>query len=207
MGRRSDMLSRRDLVGKIAAGAAAVCASGALARVAFGSTGRTRGNSAAGESSNSTGPVGAQSLPVGAQSVVDAEPPATLSAPVPWDILRPLGVGSPVAHGWRVASLTGAVDGSCVLTLQNERGRLHRIHICRNDGHPQGLVYTDQFDLVAMNGGQGDLPTEEGLAQAVAEVAHVLARNGRRAPEIVTALLSQAERVRRFSGPDDRRLR
>ena len=92
---------------------------------------------------------------------------------------RAAGLGATVAHGWRVAGLSGVVDGSCVLTLQNERGRSHRIHLCRNDGRPQGLVYTESRRLVVMNGGQGDLPTEEGLAQAVAEVAHVLAANER----------------------------
>ena len=60
-----------------------------------------------------------------------------------------------------------------------------------------------------MNGGAGDLPTDESFAQAVAELAHVLASNeGQRGVEpVVTALLPQAERVRLFSGSADRRLR
>jgi hypothetical protein len=132
---------------------------------------------------------------------------ATLSAPAPWEVLRPLALGSVVAHGWRVAGFTGAVDGSCVLTLQNEKGRAHRIHLTRNDGAPQGIVYTKDFDLVVMNGGKGDLPTDEGFAQAVAEVAHVLAANESSHGSIVTALLPQAERVRRFAGMADARLR
>ena len=83
------------------------------------------------------------------------------------------------------------------------------MHLCRNDGRPQGLVFTKQFDLIVMNEGEGDLPTEESLAQAVAELAHVLAanENDRRHESVVTALLPQAERVRMFAGPDDRRLR
>ena len=107
-----------------------------------------------------------------------------------------------VVRGWHVAGLTGVVNGSCVLTLENERGRAHRVHLCRNDGRPHGLVYTKRVDLVVMNGGQGDLPTEEGLAQAVAEVAHVLAanENQRRLEPVVTALLPQTERVQRFAG-------
>ena len=118
-------------------------------------------------------------------------------------------LGSEAAHGWRVAELTGVVDGTCVLTLRNERGRTHRVHLCRNAGRPQGLVYTERFDLVVMNGGQGDLPTEEGLAQAVAEVSHVLAANEHdwRKEPLVAALLPQEERVRRFTGSMDRRLR
>jgi len=129
-----------------------------------------------------------------------------VSAPAPWALLRPLALGSVVAHGWRVAELRGAVDGVCVLTLRNERGRTHRVHLCRNDGRPQGLVYTERLDLVVMNGGQGDLPTEEGMAQAVAEVAHVLAANERRL-DLAMELLPQRERERLFAGPEDRRLR
>ena len=64
-----------------------------------------------------------------------------------------------------------------MLTLANQRGRTQRVHVCRNDGRPQGLVYTKRLDLVVMNGGGADLPTEESFAQAVAEVAHVLAAN------------------------------
>jgi protein-L-isoaspartate O-methyltransferase len=101
------------------------------------------------------------------------------------------------------------MDASCVLTLRNERGREHRVHICRNDGRPQGLVYTKRFDLVVMNGGQGDLPTEEGLAQAVAKVGRVVAVNERQRQQqaLVADLLPHAERLRQFAGSVDRRLR
>jgi hypothetical protein len=200
------MLSRRDLVGKIAAGTAAVCAVG-VARAGFAST-RKEANASDG--------AGIPSLPAtvvppaeAKQSVVDSGPPETLSAPAPWDLLRPLALGSAVAHGWSVAGLTGAVDGSCVLTLRNERGREHRVHVCRNDGSPQGIVYTNRLDLIVMNGGQGDQPTDESFAQAVAEVGHVLAANERKlgSAPVVASLMPHAERVRAFSGPEDRRLR
>jgi hypothetical protein len=137
---------------------------------------------------------------------VDAGIPETLSARAPWELLHPLTMGSVVAQGWRVAGLTGAVDGTCVLTLENERGRAHRIHLCRNAGNPQGIVYTGRFDLVVMNGGQGDLATEESFAQAVAEVAHVLSANERRQATVVASLMPYDERLRRFTGAD-RRLR
>lgn len=194
------MLSRRDLVGKIAASAAVLWAAG-TARASLKPTG-------AGAASGSDGSVA--SVPHGTgprPAVVDSGQPETASAPAPWELLHPLAMGSVVAHGWRVAGLSGAVDGSCVLTLENERGHSHRIHLCRNDGRPQGLVYTDRFDLLVMNGGQGDLRTEEGFAQAVATVAHVLSANetGRRA-EVVASLMPHEERLRRFTGAD-RRLR
>ncbi len=193
------MLSRRDLVGKLAAGTAIV-GTGLVARSSFGAvkpaadTGRVDG---------STEALASSPEPASDGNHTDA----AASAAAPWELVRPLAMGAMVAHGWRVAGLTGVADGSCVLTLENERGRSHRVHICRNDGTPRGLVYTDRFDLVAMNGGQGDLPTEETFGLAVAEVAHVIAGNERRHAEIATALLPQTERVRLFSADGDRRLR
>jgi hypothetical protein len=185
-------LSRRAFVGKVAAGAAVAVVAGVGSAKAL----PTRGQSAEG---SGAGPqVGEAPVPE-AQSQRVSEGAPDLGGPPPWELLRPLALGAVVSHGWRVAGLTGVVDGSCVLTLQNERGRSHRIHVCRNDGRPQGLVYTNGLDLVVMNGGQGDLPTEEGLAQAVAEVAHVLAANERRHENLVTALLPQAERVKLFT--------
>ena len=198
------MLSRRDLVGKFGAGVAALCVAGA-ARAGFASVGSKTnapgGGTPAGDplfqpGPTSTGPQSAR------PQVVDAGPPATLAAPAPWELVRPLAMGSVVAHGWRVAGLTGAVDGSCVLTLQNERGRAHRVHLCRNDGTSAGPgVHEAASTCVVMNGGQGDLPTEEGFAQAVAEVAHVLAANEQRHGQpVVAALLPHAERLRRSRG-------
>jgi hypothetical protein len=133
-----------------------------------------------------------------AQRVVDTESPATQSAPGPWELLSPLTAGATVAHGWRVTQLSAVTNGSCVLTLENARGRSHRVHLCGNDGQPQGVVFTNHLDLLVMNGGKGDLPTEEGFAQAVAEVAHLLATNERTQPEVVASLLPHAERVNRF---------
>jgi hypothetical protein len=185
-------LSRRAFVGKLAAGTAAACVAGIGTAQAIA----TRRESSA-ESGDGQGHVALDPPPAhGAPQIVETSEPAS---PPPWEILHPLALGSAVAHGWSVAGLTGVADGSCVLTLQNPRGRAHRVHLCRNDGRPQGLVHTKQLDLVVMNGGQGDLPTEEGLAQAVAAVAHVLAANeGRHAP-LAATLLPQAERTERFA--------
>ena len=193
------MLSRRDLVGKIAASGAVLLAAGAAsASLAPVSTGT--------DTEAGSGGV-ASALPPGQKSrpAVDGDIPQTATAPAPWELIRPLAMGSTVAHGWKVAGLSGAVDGSCVLTLQNERGRSHRVHLCRNAGNPQGLVFTDKVDLIVMNGGQGDLATDESFAQAVAKVAHVLAANEGR-HEVVASLMPHDERLRRFTGAD-RRLR
>jgi hypothetical protein len=63
------------------------------------------------------------------------------------------------------------------------------------------MVYTRRFDLLVMNGGAGEMPTEEGLAQAVAAVAHVVAANeaAEHSEQLASALLPQAERVVRYS--------
>ena len=182
------MLSRRTFVGKLAASAAVACAAGVSAAQAKTSRENSHAPSRAGSGDSQLAP-----------------PPAPVtsevSVPAPWELLRPLALGSVVSHGWSLAGLTGAADGSCVVTLRNERGRTHRVHVCRNDGRPQGMVYTRQFDLVVMNGGGGDLPTDEGLAQAVADVAHALAANehGPQHEPVVTALLPHAKRVERFA--------
>jgi len=179
-------LSRRTFVGRVAAGAA----------VAIAASGVKRAEASA-QHPQATLPSGAPgaALPEALPEVAAQAP----SAPPPWQMLQPLKVGAAVAAGWQVSELSEIQYGSCVLTLANERGRSHRIHLCRNDGRPQGLVHTERVDLVVMNGGQGDLPTEEGFAQAVAEVAHVLARNEGRHGEIVTALLPQSERTELFA--------
>ena len=56
-----------------------------------------------------------------------------------------VGAGAPARRGRRARARLAArrlsaqcEDGSCVATLQNARGRAHRVHLCRNDGHPAG---------------------------------------------------------------------
>jgi hypothetical protein len=125
------------------------------------------------------------------------------------DLLRPLALGAVVAHGWSLADLSAPADGACVLTLQNQRGRAQRVHVCRNDGRPQGLVYTSRFDLVVMNGGQGDLGTEENMAQALAAISHVLAANeadSKNRP-VIAALKPHTERLQQFADANQWTLR
>src|SRR5438552_2934235 len=185
------MLSRRELIGKAAVGAAAAVAVSAAR----------------------TGVVSARAVPAatndpahggeGRNAVLPpADPPpaaSVASSPPPWELLSPLGAGSVVGHGWRLVGLGPVQHGSCVVTLQNARGRSHRVHLCRNDGNPQGIIHTPRVDLVVMNEGYGDLPTEERLAQAVAALAHVIATNEAMVPDGVAELLPHAERLRRFA--------
>ena len=188
------MLSRRELIGKAAVGAAAavaVSATGvAAARALHGATDDPTGGPADDRDGRNAVPPRAEPPPADS---------AAISAPPPWDLLSPLVAGSVVGHGWRLVDLGPVQDGSCVVTLQNRRGRAHRVHLCRNDGKPQGIIYTRRVDLVVMNEGYGDLPTEERLAQAVAKLAHVIAANEARVPDRVAELLPHAERLRRFA--------
>ncbi len=181
------MLSRRALIGKAAVGAAAALAAGA-AGTAVASVRRSHG--ANGDAADE-------------RDAKDA--PETFEAaasPPPWALVKPLAAGSVIAHGWRLTELGPVEHGASVATLANERGRSQRVHLCRNDGAPQGIVYTRRVDLVVMNEGYGDLPTDEGLAQAVAELAHVIAANEAAADGCLTELVPHAERVRRFASVD-----
>ena len=182
-------LSRRAFVGKLAAGAAVAAASGAVAQAV--------------SAREQLAPTAGDSRPGREPAPADwAAPSAAIDAPPPWELLRPLRVGAAVSGGWHVAELSGVHAGTCVLTLANERGRTQRIHVCANAGQPQGVVHTERVDLVVMNGGQGDLPTEEGFAQAVAAVAHVIAANERGASAVVSGLMAHAERVQQFAAAE-----
>jgi hypothetical protein len=204
------MLSRRELIGKTVVGAGATALALGVGRTAVASTGdaQTAAGKLPGDPSGRLPDEPSVKLPSDPLVVFPedhlareaAAPADSVATPPPWELVSPLATGSTVAHGWRLANLGPVRDGSCVATLQNVRGRSHRIHLCRNDGHPQGLVYTRRVDLVVMNEGHGDLPTEENLAQAVAELAHAVAANERRVPgHLFTELLPHAERLRRFA--------
>src|SRR5262249_40761616 len=198
------MLSRREMVGKLAAGAAvAWAASAGRVGAAVRQHGANPQIDPQAASLSSKAPEAPLAVQQTSAPIAEESTPAA-SGTAPWELLRPLVPGSVVAYGWRVADLSGVADGACVLTLKNERGRTHRIHLCRNDGSPEGLVYTDRFDLVVMNGGRGDLHTEEGLAQAVAAVAHILADNERAWHRRANPnLLSHAQRMRQLASAEN----
>jgi hypothetical protein len=183
------MLSRRDLIAKAAVGAAAAVAVGGVVGTAVAATRPLR------ESTEEPATDRNEENPV---------TPVMESAPAPWALVAPFVAGSEVAHGWSLVDLSPVRDGSAVATLQNPRGRSHRIHLCGNDGAPQGIIYTRRVDLVVMNQGYGDLPTEEHFGQAVAALSHAIAANEATvANDVFAALLPHAERVQRFAAADD----
>jgi len=177
------MLSRRAFVGRLAASAAV-----AGAVTSIGSRAQARGTT--------------EAVTGGDEFSTSAAPPTAAAgaaaAPPPWELLAPLQAGAALGHGWQVAELSPVQAGSCVLTLAHAGGRTHRVHLCRNAGTPAGLVHTAEVDLLVMNGGAGELATDEGLAQAVATVAHAVARNESATRVAAVGLLAHAERVERY---------
>ncbi|MFN8643467.1 MAG: hypothetical protein U0802_18060 [Candidatus Binatia bacterium] len=143
------------------------------------------------------------------RAVLLERPPARASQPAPWGLLQPLTAGAPISHGWRLADLGGVVEGGVELTLGHDDGHERRVLLCRNDGQPRGIVFTERCDLFIVNDAREQAPTDEGLAQAVAALAHVLAANERRDEHrsLLDALLPHAQRSqqrRDASGPDER---
>lgn len=189
------MLLRRELLGKAAVGAAAavtlsVVRTGVASTRAVEATTQDLAGARAGQSAGPT-------------ATAPAAVPGARMAPPPWELLRPLAAGAVVASGWRLVDLSPVRGGACVVTLGNERGRSQRIHLCRNDGDPQGIIYTRRVDLVVMNEGYGALPTEEALGQAVAVVAHRVAANEATvADRLLGGLVAHTERVRQYAAAD-----
>src|SRR5213593_1626527 len=100
-GRRSTMLSRRELIGKTAVGAAAaLTVSAAGLRVA----------SARAVPAATDNPTGSPADDRDGWNAVlpPADPPPdseAISSPPPWDLLSPLVAGSVVGHGWRLVNV------------------------------------------------------------------------------------------------------
>src|SRR5437870_2936612 len=139
------MLSRRDLIGKAAVGAAGAVALGA-ARTGVAATRGLRaalpgGDAEASRATPEESEAPSRQGPPDASAAASQQPaePEAIVAPPPWALVSPLVAGSLVAHGWRLADLSSVRDGSCVVTLENERERTRRVHLCRNDGTPQGI--------------------------------------------------------------------
>ena len=189
--RERDALSRRAFVGKVATTSAAGIAALALTRQSS--------EAALHHESSESDPIAAETAPGTSTETVDTPQAITETAPAPWELIKPLAIGSTVVSGWKLVDLSGVRAGSSVATLENDNGRSQRVHICRNAGTPQGVVYTDRFDLVVMNGGRGDLPTEESFGQAVAEIAHIIARNEAKHADVAQQLLPQSERLEQFA--------
>lgn len=96
-------------------------------------------------------------------------PEPTPPRPAPWPLLAPHGPGDRIGD-WTLADLGPVRDGAALLELAGH-GATARIHLCANRGRPCGLASTDRFDLVLMNFGDGNTPSREDLARALAVLA------------------------------------
>jgi hypothetical protein len=127
---------------------------------------------------------------------------ASGQAGAPLWLVAPLQPGSPLGKGWTLTALSPVERGAAVLTLQHRAGQLARVHLCARDGRPKGLTHTALFDLLLMDGGQGDRPTDEGLGRALVNLASRVKHNELGSADLrVRGLLSHLERVERF-GPE-----
>jgi hypothetical protein len=91
--------------------------------------------------------------------------------------------------------------------LASQSGQSTRVHLCRHEASPRGVAHARTIDLLVMNGGRGDQPTDEELGRVVLGLAEVIAANENRpgAHQLALArMMTHDERVRVYgSNPGD----
>jgi hypothetical protein len=128
------------------------------------------------------------------------------SASAPWPLLSPVGPGSSAGQGWTAKALSPVRNGAAVLTLSNREGRTARVHICARRGSATGVAQTHLLDLVLMDGGDGNKPTDEGLGRVLRTLAKRVAKNELSAIDVTTLdsmarMLTHKERLALY-GPE-----
>lgn len=132
------------------------------------------------------------------------EPSLPASGPAPWWLIDPLREGSTVGKGWTVVSLSRVEYGAAVLTLTKGTDTA-RIHLCLHEGTPKGLSHTAMFDLILMDGGNGDRRTPESLARVIRDLSARIRANEVRAEgdwNQMAKLMTHGERQVAF-GPEN----
>jgi len=118
----------------------------------------------------------------------------------PWSLLAPVAPGDHLGFGWHAARLdTG--DGAWTLSLAHAELGLARVAICYRQSEAQGLVSTDLLDIVLMDGGAGDNPTEESVGRVVMALSRIIRKNELAIAQNFPHLMTHAERIERF-GPE-----
>jgi hypothetical protein len=97
--------------------------------------------------------------------------------PEPWWLIFPLEQGSSLPRSWRVGTLSRVERGASILELVHASGERARVHICFRKGEAMGLAHSEMFDLLLMDGGNGDRSTEEGLARVLQDIARRIRTN------------------------------
>ena len=140
-----------------------------------------------------------------AEPIPSPEPTNERAASAAWALLAPLSSGDYLAGPWVLHDLQPVDRGAAVLVVRHRGGRLARVHLCRNSGDPSSPAFTERFELLLINGGEGITPTEEPLAQALVVLAQRIEANTEAAlrdhPELAS-LMTSAERQRAYDGTD-----
>ena len=119
----------------------------------------------------------------------------------PWWLLDPLRAGTDVGKGWRIFALGSIENGASILTLQHNEGHKANVHICSYEGDPKGLAHTEFLDLILMDGGCGDKPTDEHLGRVLLGIAKRIRTNElslQQDLEELVQLQTHEERVLRY---------
>lgn len=97
--------------------------------------------------------------------------------PEPWWLIFPLTKGANLAKGWQIHGLSRVERGASILELKRSSGESARVHICYRMGEAKGLAHSEMFDLLLMDGGNGDRPTEEGLGRVLKDIERRIRTN------------------------------
>jgi hypothetical protein len=129
---------------------------------------------------------------------------AAVEAALPrrWWLLTPLRQGEDLGSGYTVQDVYGPLEGAVIVVLA--RGtQFVRVHLCKNGGAPAGLAHTARFDLLVMNDGRGNAPTDEALGLAVMALGRVIAAREAADPSVAafaSDLSTHADRLARGGG-------
>ena len=120
----------------------------------------------------------------------------------PWWLFHPLSLGDEVGNGYKIKDLGKVKAGAAVLTLENTSSPL-RVHVCLHDGQPKGIAYSNLFDLIVMDQGQGVRTVPPHLASALFALEDIMRENeGVDVPDRqlngIKRMLTHSERVRLF---------
>ena len=99
------------------------------------------------------------------------------TASSPWWVIAPLRTGSRVGKGWSIAGLSEVRDGAAVIRLGHRDGREVGVHVCARSGRGQGIAQTALFDLVTMDGRDGDAATPEDMGRVIMSLARRIRAN------------------------------
>lgn len=124
-------------------------------------------------------------------------------APAPWWLVDPIRPGVSIGKGWTVRDLSAVQQGAAVLSLSHRDGRTAAVHICALGARGRGVAQTQLFDLVVMDGRDGDAPTDEALGRAVVNLSRRIHRNELRVEEELrqaAGMMTHGDRVARYGG-------